>query len=571
MAADLTLEAVSVRYRRADRDALHQISTCFAAGTCTAVVGPTGAGKSTLLQALTGVVPALSGGTRTGRIRYGEADLADYRVQTITEYIGLVLQDPASQLIGRSVAEDVGFGPRNQLLARDQIAGRVSAALDQVGLPGFEDRLTADLSGGELQRLAIAGVLARSPEILCLDEATAELDPGGAQAVRGVLDRLLASGVGVVLSSHDPAEIIGRADQLIALAAGELAWQGRPGDFFADLGLIRRLGVRPASVTLLAEAVLTGLGEDAGSQPLPVTVDQAEDWLRGLFGPRLVNPVAPPIPVPPARRISPDVLGQPAVEIEGLRFSYPGRPAALRGVDLQIGAGEFVALAGPNGAGKTTLVKHLIGLLRPDAGRVRLFGREIADQQIWQLAGEVGFVFQNPDHQLFNTTVSAEVGFGLRTAGMAAAEVRRRVAAALEITGLAGLAGQHPLTLARGQRQLVAVASALVGEPRLLVIDEPTTGLDWAGAQAVMSLVDRLHQQGTTILMISHDQDLIARHAERVITLGHGQVVADGPTALAVQTDITRLWRRLFGPVAVPILDASQAGAAIAGLLQESR
>lgn len=562
MPADLTLESLGYRYPRGDRDALHEVSTTLRGGACSAVMGASGAGKSTLLQALAGIVPTLSGGELRGRVRYGRADLAAHRVQTITEYIGLVLQDPAAQVIGRTVFEDVALGPRNHLVARDEVRRRVSESLRRVGLGGFEPRATGELSGGEQQRLAIAGVLAMAPEVLCLDEATAELDPAGAAAVRGVLAELQSGGIGIVLAEHDPQVVLERAEHLVVLTAGELAWQGSPADFFADAGQAQRFGIRPAPMAEVAWALLDARPELPRPQRVPVTVPGAEAWVRALAESNELLPVEVPQAVPTA------ACGRAVIEVVGLHFGYPGRPEVLRGIDVRIEEGEFVALVGANGAGKSTLAKQLNGLLRPRTGSVRVAGRDVAGLEAWQLAREVGFVFQNPDHQLFCATVADEVGYALRVAGRPADEVRRRVAAVLDLTGLDAVADQNPLTLGRGQRQLVAMASTLVSEPGVLVLDEPTTGQDRRGATAVMGLVDRLNRLGTTIIMISHDPDLIARHARRVITLEHGRVVADGPTAQHVTTEVSRLWGRLFGRAATPILDEVAAGRALARCLR---
>ena len=561
--ADLTLEGVGYRYPRGERDALREISTVFPGGGCSAVMGADGAGKSSLLKALTGIVPMLSGGQLRGRVRYGQADLAQHRVSTITEYIGLVLQDPASQVIGRTVAEDVTFGPRNHLVPREEAERRGFEALERVGLAGFEARATAELSGGELQRLAIAGVLALAPDVLCRDEATAELDPAGADQLWTVLDELRNSGMGIVLAEGDPHGLLPRAEHLVVLDQGALAWQGSPTEFFAHPEQAAALGVRPAPMPQLAASLLAASPGLRRPGRLPVSLQETADWLREtLGGRRPSSPATDRVALPSAPA---------AIELEGLRFSYAGGPEVLHGIDLTIGAGEFVALLGANGSGKTTLVKHLNGLLRPNAGRVRLLGRDTANSQIWQLAQLVGFVFQDPGHQLFCGTVADEVGYGLRMAGRASDEIRRRVAEVLEFTGLSDVAGQNPLTLPRSRQQLVAMASTLVSRPQVLVIDEPTTGQDWNGVQSLMSLVERLNAEGATIVMISHDQELVAQYAHRAITLSAGQVIADGPAATQVTTEVTRLWAELFGAAMPPPRDANEAGQLLAAAIREPR
>ena len=542
MPQDLTVDSVSYRYPSGSRDALHHVSAEFAAGSCTAIMGATEAGKSTLLQALTGVIGELDGGVLSGRIRYGAADLADYRVQTLTQYIGLVLQDPASQIIGRTVGEDVAFGPRNHLVPRAEISRRVAQMLELVGLSGFEARSTAELSGGELQRLAIAGVLAMGPEVLCLDEATAELDPVGAGRLREVVASLRQRGMTVVTAEHDPAAVLDQASGIVVLDAGQVAWRGAPADFFADPDCVERLGIRPLPMSVVAREMLRDRPELALTLPvgrrLPITVAEMSGWLRDLL---------PADSRPEPQAPSAHGTDRPVIEIDDLHFGYSPRAEVLHGIHLTIRAGEFVALTGPNGAGKTTVAKHLNGLLRPTAGRVLICGRDVSGRPTWQLAGQVGYVFQNPDHQIFCRSVADEVGFALRVAGRPQAEISARTTAVLQFTGLTDLCEANPLTLTRGQRQLVAMASTLIAEPEILVIDEPTTGQDWRGVQAIMDLVDRLNQQGTTIVMISHDRELIAHHARRVVTIDGGRVVADGPVQTQVTTQLGELWQQCFG------------------------
>ncbi len=477
----LRAESISYRYPGADREALDGFSAEFPAGSSTAIMGSTGAGKSTLLRALTGVISAAEPGDFKGRIRYGSADFANYRVQTLTRYIALVLQDPASQIIGRTVGEDVAFGPRNHLLPRAEINRRVAESLRVVGLDGLAHRSTGELSGGELQRLAIAGTLALGPEVLCLDEATSELDPLGAADVRRVIASLQDSGITVIAAEHDPAAVLGAASRLIVLDRGRPAWQGEPETFFADPAQAERFGIRPLPMSVLVAELLRRLPELAPSLSVlprrPLTVAQTAGWLHDV----LPASVAPPSATPSTPSTAPAVI-----ELEGLRFGYSPKKEVLHGIDLSMHAGEFVALIGANGAGKTTVAKHLNGLLRPTAGRVRICGRDIIDRATWQLADQVGYVFQNPDHQIFCRTVTEEVGFALRAAGRPDTEIALRTAEVLDLTGLAHVADQNPFALPRGQRQLVAMASSLIAEPEILVIDEPTTGQDWRGVQAII-------------------------------------------------------------------------------------
>jgi energy-coupling factor transport system ATP-binding protein len=247
-------------------------------------------------------------------------------------------------------------------------------------------------------------------------------------------------------------------------------------------------------------------------------------------------------------------------------------------VNLTVHRGDYIAIVGRNGAGKTTLLKHLNRLLDPTSGTVTVNGRDTAGSQPWELAHDVGYVFQNPDHQIFNATVADEIRYGLRKAGLPAAEIGQRLAEVLELTGLDGVRGEHPFSLGKGARQRIAVASILALRPAILVVDEPTTGQDWAGVEAMMALIDRLNSQGTTIVMVTHDLDLVAAHARRVVVMNDGLIVADGPTADVLRrtallagagvdtTQIVALSLRVW-PDALPLLDGAALGRHLAAAL----
>ncbi|GAA2181651.1 energy-coupling factor transporter ATPase [Brooklawnia cerclae] len=567
MRGSLEVVGLTYRYPKAEDDALRGVDADFPAGTFTVVMGPTGAGKSTLLMALNGVIPQLKEGTVHGDVLLDDANLADYRVSTITEHVGLVLQDPDAQVLGRTVADDVAFGPRNYLVPRAEIRRRVTDALAEVGLTGFEDRKTALLSGGQRQRLAIAGILAIGPQVLCLDEPASELDPQGRAEIYAALDRIRRDGrTTVIVAEHEATDVVGRADQLIVLHEGRVAWQGRPEEFFRDPRLTREHLVKPLPVAVVGAALAdAGL---IGPHEVPLTVDDAAAIVEKLRGDHPIPaPTAPASGTPPPGAAA----AEPAIKLRDVVHAYPDGHRALSGVSLSIGRGEYVALIGRNGAGKTTLAKHLNRLLDPTSGVVLIDGADAARLQPWELARRVGYVFQNPDHQIFNRTVASEIGYGLRATGLTAAEIDHRVDEVLGLTGLAGVRDDHPLSLGKGERQRVAVASILALRPPVLVVDEPTTGQDWAGVRTMMGLIDRLNARGTTILMITHDMDVVAHHARRVIVMDDGRVRADGPTAEVLArpgmlaeagittTQTAELCLRLW-PGTPPLLDEADLG-----------
>ena len=434
--------------------------TCdIPAGSRVAVMGAAGAGMSTFAMTLNGLVPHHHPGDLYGQLRVAGIATHETTPPRLVRVVGLVSQNPEAQVMERLVIDDVATGPANLGLDRDEVLFRARRALEEVGLAGLADRETATLSGGQLQRLAIAGVLAMEPQILVLDEPTSALDPEGAATVRRIVADLSAAGRTVVMVDHDPDAVATWADLLLVLEEGKLAYFGAPGAFLDDEQRVAAAGIRPRH-------------QDRGGVP------------------ERPEPQTPPV-----------------LEAIDLTHRYPSGVLALDGVDVTIHRGEFVALLGGNGAGKTTLAKHFAGLLEPTSGTVRSH------------AERVGFVFQNPDHQIFANTVLDEAAFGPRNAGLPGPEVAERTGRALKRVGLGDVAGLHPLRLGRGDRQRLAVASALTMNPDVLILDEPTTGLDWRGTEALMGLLTDLNRDGTTIVMITHDLPLAARHASRTVTL----------------------------------------------------
>ena len=446
-------------HRGTETRQLADITCDIPAGSRVAVMGAAGAGMSTFAMTLNGLVPHHHPGDLYGQLRVAGIATHETTPPRLVRVVGLVSQNPEAQVMERLVIDDVATGPANLGLDRDEVLFRARRALEEVGLAGLADRETATLSGGQLQRLAIAGALAMEPQILVLDEPTSALDPEGAATVRRIVADLSAAGRTVVMVDHDPDAVATWADLLLVLEEGKLAYFGAPGAFLDDEQRVVVAGIRP------------------------------RHRCRGGV-PERPEPKTPPV-----------------LEAIDLTHRYPSGVLALDGVDVTIHRGEFVALLGGNGAGKTTLAKHFAGLLEPTSGTVRSH------------AERVGFVFQNPDHQIFANTVLDEAAFGPRNAGLPDPKVAERAGRALKRVGLGDVAGLHPLRLGRGDRQRLAVASALAMNPDVLILDEPTTGLDWRGAKALMELLTDLNRDGTTIVMITHDLPLAARHASRTVTL----------------------------------------------------
>jgi energy-coupling factor transport system ATP-binding protein len=510
-------------------------------GSVTVVMGDSGGGKSTLLRTFNALVPEFVNGSFDGSVTVDGRDATTARPAAMAEDVGMVLQDYESQLFGTSVESEVAFGPENLAVPPADIDGRIDESLSLVGLADLDrGRTPAGLSGGQKQRLVIAGVAATHPGLLVLDEPTSDLDPRGTREVVEAVSRLTSDasdgsatrevsrdGPGwtgphtVVMVTHKIEEAL-LADRAVLLEGGRVGTEGSVREVFTDVERLRdsRIAVPP-----LADA-FDRLGWPRAD--LPLTPDEATErvaasdlsWAgHGATGAPANTGEAP---------------GDPLFELSDVTFEYPtdrGAVRAVDGVDLTVQAGEVVALVGHNGSGKTTLAKHLNGLHEPDAGSVRYRGRSVSDYSMSEIGREVGYVFQNPDHQIFAATVREEVAFGPENFGLDGADLDRRVEEAIATVDLDGLEDEDPFSFSKGQRQRVALAGILATDPAAIVFDEPTTGLDDAQHRQFMDLVARLNrEEGVTVVMVTHDMRTVAEYAPRTVVLEAGAKAFDGRT-----------------------------------------
>ncbi len=515
---------VSYAYPNTEKKTLNQIDLEAPKGKFTVIMGKTGAGKTTSVLCLNGIIPQLNEGELSGQIEVAGLDTSKYRIQTLARYVGVVMQDTSTQVFGSTVEEDVAFGPRNYLVPRQEIVRRIQESLHRVRLEGYEKRQTSQLSGGEKQRLAIAGILAMQPKIIVLDEPTSELDPLGREEIYTTINDLNTEQDTTILAvEHSSQEVCEKAEQLVVINEGRTVWAGDPKVFFRDERLVTENGIKPLPVATVGWRL-----QEAGllkQDQIPLGVDEAYDRICALLGGRRICQSA-------SERVNAQNGGGrgEVIRIQNLSHTYENGKQALTSVNLSIQSGEFVAIIGQNGAGKTTLVKHLIQILLPSTGSVSINGEDIKSKNSIELTKVIGYVFQDPDNQIFSNTVYKELEFGLKNINLDEEERKRRIEMALSLTGLTGKEEEHPFSLGKGERQMIAVASILVMQPDILVIDEPTTGQDWAGINRMMSLVNTLNQNGTTIVMITHDMDIVAKYATRTVVMTGGRVILDGKT-----------------------------------------
>lgn len=531
---------VTYRYPNGETAVLQSLSLRVKPGEVVAIMGATGVGKTTLALLCNGLIPHFHEGEFSGEVLINDIATHETNVQELVNHVGLVLQDSETQIFGISVLEDTAFGPQNLGLPKEEILRRVDKSLAQVGLTGYEERLTSNLSGGEKQRLALAGVLAMEPTILVLDEPASELDPNGRLDILDAIQQLRAvNQTTVVFIDHQAESVLQLADHLVVIGDGSVCWSGTPEGLFQNVALTKQFAIRPPAMAELGEQL-----RDVGiltEQESILTLDEAEAALRQCLTGKQLNFPSQKVRAQelcssqfdsenhnPTGTKFLDYHNNPDIEINGLSHTYPSNIEALTDISCQIKQGELVAIIGQNGAGKSTLVKHLNGLLQPSAGTVKINGVDTCQSSVPELAKQVGYVFQNPDHQIFSATVAEELQFGLKNLGLSEAEQETRVTEALEFVGLLEQRERHPFTLSKGERQKIAVASILAVAPPIICIDEPTTGLDWRETQQMIALIRHLHDKGHTVLMITHQMELVAEMAERVLVMNQGRLQLDG-------------------------------------------
>ncbi len=539
----ITFQNVTYRYpqpagSRPVAPALNNLSLQIDEGELVLVVGSSGAGKSTFLRCLNGLIPHFYGGQLSGRVRIAGRDPVDLGPQGMAHTVGMVFQDPETQFVADQVEDELVFGMEAQALPPALMRKRVEEVLDQLTIAHLRGRRINTLSGGEKQRVAIAAVLTMNPELLVLDEPTSQLDPQSAEEVLVAIRRLNEDlGLTVVVAEHRLERVVQFVDRVLYLPG-----EGQP--------LLDEPRAVMAAIAL--NPPLAALGKAKGWQPLPLTVKQARRFLpRDLRSLAVERSVAAENATLADRPPSPAVAGAaPLVSVEGVSFSYAGREA-LHNASLTLYPGEVVALMGRNGSGKSTLLKLLAGLSKPARGSVSL---ALAGQQIDtrsapldEIVRVVGYVPQNPGALLFKDTVLEELAF--TRAGHKLPPDPAADRALLARLGLAEQAERYPRDLSSGQRQRVALAAILVAEPQVLLLDEPTRGLDYEQKEALTAILLDLRRQGRAVLLATHDVELVARSADRVVLLGEGAVVVDGPIrqvmtgSLVFASQVNKLYR----------------------------
>ncbi len=533
--AMIETEHLSFTYSGGTTPALSDVCLSIETGEILGIIGPSGAGKTTLAQALSGAIPHHFTGELYGAVRIEGRDTCEVNLSDISRVVGSVLQDIDAQMVAATVEDELLFGLENFGVAHGEIEQRLTDTLERVGIPDLRDREIATLSGGQEQKVAIAAILALQPRVLILDEPTAALDPASSQMIFSILAAIKQrSDITIVVIEQKVALLSTFCDRIAVMDKGRIALVGTPCEVFSHVDELRSIGVDCPRVTRISNS-LRGAGLGADVAPW-LRVDEAHEALANLLGnhtgaaPDAPDAASSPSSAPVAGAdAAPSTSGaSPVLDVSQASFSYPGSTTGVTDLSLQAHPGEILGIVGQNGAGKTTLTKLIIGLLKPQTGQIRIAGLNTREHRTSQIARHVSTLFQNPDRQICQQTVLDEVAFNLLLQGVDQTEAHTRARAVAEHFGLPVEAA--PFALSRGQRQMVALASVVVTEPDVVVLDEPTCGLDYRECMTVMTTVRELAAQGSAIIMVCHDMEVVSDFADRIAVMNDGRILATGPT-----------------------------------------
>ena len=514
--APLVVENLSFQYRTRPELAIQNVSFELKPGEMLLIAGSSGCGKTTLARCINGLIPRSYRGNREGEVLLHGKDVAGIPLAEVAQIVGTLLQDPERQIVASNVYNEIAFGPENLGLPRDEIVERVELAMQRLGLEYLRERDTFNLSGGEKQKVALAGVLAMNPSILLLDEPLASLDPASAYEALDIFRSLADEGKTVVLIEHRVEDAIAaRPDRMMYMEDGYVKYLG-PIESLPD-------EIDPRQVKLPAQWVVErvkgqkGVVETVSRPALSQSPERSEGSVEG----------------PKAQE-----RGETLVSFEKVSFRYSDEtPFVLQNVNLEIRHGDLIAVLGPNGVGKSTLIKHAIGLLKPTEGTVLVEGQDTRKMSVAQIARVLGFVFQSPTHMLYAPTVREELEFGPKNLEFKEEDIANAVAESITTLNLNGLEEYPPLGLSFGQQKRTTIAAVLAMHSKIMVMDEPTAGQDYANYTHFMDVMCHpvdgvqsiLSANFAATLFITHDLDLAVTYANRILLVGNGTVVADGP------------------------------------------
>ena len=500
---------------------LKDISFDIAKGEKVLILGPSGSGKSTLAQCLNGIIPNIHKGQAQGQVRIDGQDIFKQSIYDKSQLVSTVLQDPDGQFIGLTVAEDLAFALENDCADQSEMKDKVTLWAERLDLTSLLNHRPQDLSGGQKQRVSLAGVLIDESPILLFDEPLANLDPKSGQETIDLIDKIHKEvGATTIIIEHRLEDVLYRpVDRILLVNDGELLFNGSPDELLSSTLLLEN-GIRePLYVTVLRQ-----LGFDTRSAQNLSQLDALD-----------LSDLALPDRVLKDKR---DSSSDSILKVEGLSVSYGDNPAIIEDLSFSLKKGERLAIVGKNGAGKSTLAKALCGFV-PSQGKLTYKGQDISQDSIAERSERIGFVLQNPNQMISQTMIFDEVALGLRLRGIEEAEVEARVHEVLKTCGLYSFRNWPISALSFGQKKRVTIASILVLKPEIIILDEPTAGQDYKTYTDIMNFLDSLQKQGHTIVMITHDMQLMLEHSDRCLVVVEGKIIADDkPVTILNQKDL---------------------------------
>lgn len=560
----ISVKDLSFVYPGSDAKSVDDQSFDINMGEFVLLCGSSGSGKTTLAKCLNGIIPHLAAGDMYGEVCVNGKNTAEVPIHELSSEIGMVFQNPEDQIFSIRVSDEVALGVECQGYKHDEIVKRVDYAMTKLRITDIARRLTFSLSGGQRQKVSIASNLAILPSIIVLDDPTTDLDPISKQEVMDILQELKneieldvpgsseKAKMTFLVIEHELTDLMEFTDRVLVMHEGKIVLDGAPGPiFYENFDYLDKIGVRiPDQIRLAKYLMDQGLRYE--KNPYPVKQDEVLEFARTAL---LANKIS----FPKMHYVDYTIKSTEKVaEVKNICYRYPtAEKDVLKNISFDIFKGEFFAIVGHNGSGKSTLMKNMLGILHPTQGDVIVNQHNTKETEISKMILDIGYVFQNPDNQLFCNTVREEIEFGLRNNKYPEEEIAKLTDRALDLVGLTDRQKEHPFSLSRGQRQRLAVATMLVANPRIIMLDEPTTGLDERDLNGILQLMQELIEfHDGTIIMVTHDMEVVSKYATRVIVVDAGEVVLNGDPIAIFRDNVDKLEALKLKPTTISRLSS---------------